>query len=63
MEKMDGNGFTLVYIPWDDLKGRPRVAGRFKTIEEKNKFLDWLYDFEYNKLNNFALEIFHKVIY
>lgn len=40
MEKMDGNG----YIPWDDLKGRPRVAGRFKTIEEKNKFLDQIFD-------------------
>lgn len=44
MEKMDGNGFTLVYIPWDNLEGRPRVVGRFKTIKEKNKFLDQIFD-------------------
>ena len=36
-------GWTIVFYPWDDMEGKPRVAGRFKTTEEKNKFLDKIY--------------------
>ena len=34
-------GFTIIYLSWDD--GKPRVAGRFKSIEEKNNFLEKIY--------------------
>ena len=37
-------GYTVIYYPWEDLKGLPRVAGRFKTVEEKNQFLEKIYD-------------------
>ena len=40
---MDGNGWTIVYYPWDDLEGKPRVAGRFKTDKEKDEFLEKIY--------------------
>lgn len=32
-------GWTIVYIPWEDLRGLPRVIGRFRTTEEKDLFL------------------------
>lgn len=31
-------GFTVTFISWDDSK--PRVAGRFKTGEDLNMFID-----------------------
>lgn len=34
----DNKGWTVAYISWDDCK--PRVAGRFKTTEEKDAFLN-----------------------
>lgn len=40
---MEEKGWTIVYFPWEDMEGKPRVAGRFKTTEEKNKFLDKIY--------------------
>ena len=36
-------GWTIVYIPWEDLKGRERVIGRFKTCKEKDDFLREIY--------------------
>lgn len=40
---MNENGWTIVYYPWEDDEGKPRVAGRFKTTEEKDKFLEKIY--------------------
>lgn len=37
------NGFTITYIPWEDDHGREHVIGRFKTTEEKDKFLKQIY--------------------
>jgi hypothetical protein len=36
---MENKGFAIVYFPWEDIEGKPRVAGRFKTEKEKNDFL------------------------
>lgn len=33
-------GWTITYIPWEDMEGKPRVAGRFKTTKEKDEFLE-----------------------
>ena len=33
-------GWTILYIPWEDDKGKPRVAGRFRTIKEKDVFIE-----------------------
>lgn len=41
---MENKGFTLVYFPWEDMEGKPRVAGRFKTEKEKNDFLQKIYE-------------------
>lgn len=41
---MVSKGFTVVYFPWDDMAGRPRVAGRFKTEKEKDDFLQKIYE-------------------
>ena len=46
MHKMDiieEKGWTVTYIPWEDIEGKPRVAGRFKTTKEKNEFLGNIY--------------------
>lgn len=32
-------GWTIVYTPWEDESGKPRVAGRFKTTKAKDDFL------------------------
>lgn len=34
---MEGKGWTITYYPWDDDRGLPRVANRFKASEEKEK--------------------------
>lgn len=39
---MKEQGYTVIYFPWDDITGRPRVAGRFKTEKEKDDFLDMI---------------------
>ena len=36
---MEKQGWTITYIPWEDDEGKERVAGRFKTTEEKDNFL------------------------
>lgn len=36
-------GWTVTYIPWEDMEGKPMVIGRFKTTKEKDDFLDSLY--------------------
>ena len=33
-------GWTITYIPWEDMEGKPRVEGRFKTTKEKDEFLE-----------------------
>lgn len=33
-------GWTIVYIPWENLEGKPRVAGRFKTTAEKDEYMN-----------------------
>lgn len=40
---MDGKGWTITYVPWEDLEGLPRVIGRFKTDKEKDDFLNKIY--------------------
>lgn len=40
---MEEKGWTIVYIDWEDIKGRFRVAGRFKTTKEKDNFLENLH--------------------
>lgn len=40
---MQEKGWTVTYYPWEDMEGKPRVVGRFKTTEEKDKFLDKIY--------------------
>lgn len=41
---MGEKGWTVVYVPWDDEEGKPRVAGRFKTTAEKNDFLKKIHE-------------------
>ena len=43
---MEENGWTVIYIPWEDMEGKPRVAGRFKTIKEKDEFLDKIHKYD-----------------
>lgn len=40
---MDEKGWTVAFFPWEDMEGKLRVAGRFKTTEEKDKFLEKIY--------------------
>lgn len=40
------NGYTVFFIPWEDLAGKPRVLGRFKTKEEKDNYLEKIYNVE-----------------
>lgn len=44
MSENKDKGYTIVYLPWEDLEGKPRVAGRFKTKEEKDKFIENIHD-------------------
>lgn len=37
---MDQKGWTVIYYPWEDLEGKPRVIGRFKTTKEKDDFIN-----------------------
>ena len=39
-KNMEEKGWTITYIPWEDMEGKPRVAGRFKTTKEKDDFLE-----------------------
>ena len=41
---MEEKGYTVVFIPWEDDKGKPKVAGRFKTAKEKDDFLKKVHD-------------------
>ena len=36
-------GWTIIYFPWEDMEGKPRVASRFKSTKEKDDFLDKIY--------------------
>lgn len=40
MSEIKEKGYTVVYIPWEDLDGKFKVAGRFKTKKEKDEFID-----------------------
>ena len=40
MSIIEEKGWTVTYIPWEDMEGKPRVAGRFKTTKEKDEFLE-----------------------
>ncbi len=44
MPENKDKGYTVVYIPWEDLAEKPRVAGRFKTKEEKDEYIEKIYD-------------------
>ncbi|MDR1707426.1 MAG: hypothetical protein LBR46_05430 [Prevotella sp.] len=33
-------GFTITFIPWEDMESKERVVGRFKTEKEKDTFLN-----------------------
>lgn len=39
----DEKGWTITYLPWDDMECKERVAGRFKTTKEKDEFLEKIY--------------------
>ena len=39
-------GWTIIYYPWGDMEGKPRVAGRVKTTEEKDMFLEKIYKYD-----------------
>ncbi len=41
---LENKGWCIIYVPWEDLEGKPRVIGRFKTTEEKNKKLEEIYE-------------------
>lgn len=36
---MKEKGWTITFIPWEDLEGKERVLKRFKTTKEKDDFL------------------------
>lgn len=36
---MENKGYTVTFVPWEDMMGRERVIGRFETEEEKDEFL------------------------
>ena len=40
MDIIEEKGWTVTYIPWEDIEGKPRVAGRFKATKEKMNFLE-----------------------
>lgn len=40
---LENKGWCIFYIPWDDMEGKPRVIGRFKTTEEKDQRLKEIY--------------------
>lgn len=40
MSIIEEKGWTVTYIPWEDMEGKPRVVGRFKTTKEKDEFLE-----------------------
>ena len=44
MDIIEEKGWTVTYIPWEDMEGRPRVAGRFKTTREKDEFLEKIHE-------------------
>lgn len=38
---MEEKGWTITFVSWDDMGvGKEKVVGRFKTTEEKDKFLN-----------------------
>ena len=41
--EINEKGWTITYVPWEDILGRPRVAGRFKTTMEKDAFIKEIY--------------------
>ena len=42
---MTTKGYTIIYYPLDNY-GKPKVAGRFKTVDEKNQFLSEIYSID-----------------
>ena len=38
-EQMEGKGYTVVFIPWEDMEGREKVIGRFGYKSNKDKFI------------------------
>lgn len=40
---MNEKGWTITFIPWEDLRGKERVLRRFKTTEEKDEFMKNIY--------------------
>lgn len=43
--EQEEKGWTVTYIPWEDMEGKPRVAGRFKTTREKDEFLEKIHKY------------------
>lgn len=46
MSENKDKGYTVVYLSWEDLEGKPRVAGRFKTKKEKDEFIENIHRFD-----------------
>lgn len=40
---MTEKGWTITFVQWDDIEGKERVVGRFKTTKEKDEFLEKIY--------------------
>ena len=40
MSIIEEKGWTVTYIPWEDMEGKPREVGRIKTTKEKDEYLD-----------------------
>ena len=43
VDNAEEKGWTITYYPWEDMEGKPRVVGRFKTTKEKDEFLEKIY--------------------
>ena len=41
---VEEKGWTVTYFPWEDMDGKSRVVGRFKTTKEKDDFLQKIYE-------------------
>lgn len=40
---LENKGWCIFYTPWEDMTGKPRVIGRFKTTVEKDQKLKEIY--------------------
>lgn len=58
-KKSKHNGWTVTYVPLHDLFGNRQVAGRFKTEQERDRFLEKIknYDSEWTEQELMSLDV------